>query len=150
MSFSQTMRSLDMDQARFSLIGLIVILLLLLAWLSWFLVARINQYETSQPVQLPLDEAIVVDFPPESLERIKPGQPAVLYLESRGQQSQIKIPAEVMDVTLGNDSQTQVWLQPHLEPRFLIEAQENVVNRVDIEIDRISPITLLKQSYPAP
>lgn len=150
MSFSQTMRSLDMDQARFSLIGLIVILLLLLAWLSWFLVARIHQYETSPPVQLPLDETIVVNFPPESLERIKPGQPAVLYLESQGQQSQIKLPAEVMDVTLGNDSQTQVWLQTHLDPPFLTDPQENIVNRVDIEIDRISPVTLLKQSYPAP
>lgn len=151
MPFSQTLRSLDADQVRFSIIGLIVLLLLLVAWLVWFLVAPINLYETSRPIRLPLDEAVVVDFPAGSLERIRPGQPAILHLETPDQQPATKLPAEVMDITVGNDSQTQVWLLPDFDDPFFTnaEAQEGLVNRVDIEIDRISPLTLLKQSYPA-
>ncbi len=151
MPFSQTLRSLDADQVRFSIIGLIILLLLLVAWLVWFLLAPINLYETSRPVRLPLDEAVVIDFPADSLERIRPGQPAMLHLDAQDQQPATKLPAEVMDITLGDEDQTQVWLLPDFDDPFFTnaEVQERMVNRVDIEIDRISPLTLLKQSYPA-
>ncbi len=143
MPFSETLRSLNTDQARLPLVGLIIISLLLLAWLAWFFLSPIHLYEISTPVQLPLDAAVVVDFPAESLERIKPGQSAILYLES----PEIKLPAKVIDVTFDNERQIQVWLQPRFDASLLSHSQEPIIQRVDIEIDRIAPVTLLKRIY---
>lgn len=147
MPFSQTIRALETEKAQFSIFGLSVILLLLLAWLGWFSLARIYQYETSLPGQYSLAEAVVVDFPADSLSRINPGQSAILYLNSDDPDLDLRLSAEVMDVTFTDESKIQVWLQPRLTEAILNNPQEYSVNQVDVEVDYISPLSLLKQSY---
>jgi len=145
MPFSQTMRSLGADRARLSLIGVFTLMLLVLLWLAWFFLAPIPLYESSGPLRIPLEEGIMIDFPAEYYERIKPGQAAVLYLEANGDRAEMSLPATVIDITADQDDGIQVWLMPDLDdPSFYY--QDNIVKQVDIEVSHITPVLLITQS----
>ena len=72
--FSSTLRSLKADRFRGSLIGLGVALLLLIAWGSWFLLARLTIYEVSTSAVVDRDGLVIADFPSAKLELIRRGQ----------------------------------------------------------------------------
>ena len=54
-SFSRSLRSLDADSFRGSLVGIAVGLSLLTAWLAWFFLARVALYEVADAARLEVD-----------------------------------------------------------------------------------------------
>ena len=87
----RALRSLEADRFHGSLLGLLLAAALLVAWMAWFLLARVALYETSDTARLELDALgtvsqrgelkLVADFPAAALGRIQPGQAAGLRLD---------------------------------------------------------------------
>ena len=51
-SFSRSLRSLEADRFRWSLVGIVVGILLLSSWVAWFFLARVALYEVSDQARL--------------------------------------------------------------------------------------------------
>jgi hypothetical protein len=142
-SFSRSMRSLEQDNYRFSLIGLIVAVLLLSAWSAWFFLADIALYETSETFEVQRDGSLAVKFSPQALGRIRPGQTVVLYLNGAGEHGISSLPGLVMDVPSSfrpGDGSVEVYV---FSPESL---GEGVAGQVQVEVDHVSPAQLLMHS----
>jgi hypothetical protein len=137
------MRSLNADSFRPSLIGLILAMILLTAWLAWFFLARIGLYEVSQTMQVTADGIVVADFSPESKDRIWPGQPALIHLDSPPEDLPGTFPALVMDVTQPSQQQMQTELIALAAPDKPILLPQGLRGRVEVEVERVSPATLV-------
>lgn len=57
-AFAQSMRALAADRGRWSLAGLFSVLLLLGAWSTWFVGARVAVYEVTNSARLEVDQAV--------------------------------------------------------------------------------------------
>ena len=95
--FANTLRSLNADRFHASLIGLGVALVLLIAWGSWFFLARITIYEVSASAVVAKDGFIIAEFPLTKSGRIHRGQAAWLYSILDGAKQPANVPAVVAD-----------------------------------------------------
>jgi multidrug resistance efflux pump len=57
-AFAQSMRALTADRGRWSWTGLLVVCMLLGAWCTWFVGARVAVYEVTQSARLEVDQAV--------------------------------------------------------------------------------------------
>lgn len=142
--FANTLRSLNADRFHASLIGLGVALLLLIAWGSWFLLARITIYEVSPAAVVAKDGFVIADFPAARLERIRRGQAAWLYPVPDGTKAHLSVPAVVIDSIRTPSAETaQVKLFPVVDRDLseILSAGQKV--RVEIEVESVSPAVLV-------
>jgi hypothetical protein len=142
--FANTLRCLNADRFRGSLIGLGVALVLLLAWSGWFLLARITIYETSASAEVAGDGFIVADFPAAKFQRIRRGQAAWLYPIRDGAKQLARIPAVVFDIDRARSAEpARVKLFPVLDRDLgeILPADQKV--RVEIEVEAVSPAAMV-------
>ena len=71
--FPRTMRSLNANRARPWLIAWGSAMLVLLAWIGWFVFASITFNEVSENVQVVKSNIVMARFNSESIKRIKKG-----------------------------------------------------------------------------
>jgi hypothetical protein len=136
------MRSLNRDSFRPSLVGLIITILLLLAWSAWFFLAKVPLYETSREFQVRRDGSLAVTFSPQALARIRPDQAAVLRLAETAGQGAQTFSAIVMDTPATDSRTSQVELYA-FSPEPL---QPGVAGEVRVEVERVSPAMLVMRS----
>jgi hypothetical protein len=91
-AFARTLRALDADDFRASKLGLLLPVILLVAWTWWMLAARVPQYESTTNVRIERGRALAY-FPPDVLARIHAGQPAAVHVDGAA------LPARVQTVT---------------------------------------------------
>lgn len=129
--FPRTMRSLNANRARPWLIALGSAIVVLLAWIGWFVFASITFNEVSENAQVVKSNIVTASFNSESIKRIKKGQAAYLYInDGIGQPSTVT--AQVTDVK----AQTgEVQLVAQIETL----KQEDLTGKVVIEVEKISP-----------
>ena len=127
-AFARTLRALDADDFRASTLGLLVAAILLAAWTWWAFAARVPQYESSSNVRIESGRAIAY-FPPAAIERIHPGQPAVI----RGESGVIS-------------AQVQSIASDHIELALSPSTQSPIPTSVDIEVSRVSPASIVLRS----
>jgi hypothetical protein len=151
--YAQSLRSVYNRNHWPSLIALAIALALLVAWLVWFVMARVPLYVTSQAISVSSQGYLLVTFPPEELIRVQPGQPATLTLNSEAQdQPSVQVPAYVRSVrTAASDQAGTVELElfpnentlaPGVE--FQIDQVTSAVSRqMAIEVERVSPAVLV-------
>ncbi len=142
--FDNTLRSLNADRFHASLIGLGVAVVLLIAWGSWFLLARMTIYEVSASAVVARDGFVLADFPSAKLERIRRGQAAWLRPVPDAAKQPVSVPAVVFDI-IGSPSaeSARVKLFPILDRdpnKILLEGQKV---RVEIEVESVSPASLV-------
>ena len=146
-SFSRSMRSLNADSLRPSLVGLIVAILLLTAWATWFFLAQITLYETGQIVDMTRDGTVVANFSPEAQGRIYQGQSALLRFDAAPENQTEPIPAIVTDVASAvQEDQHQVELFALPDAAAQIPLQNGLTGQVEVEIEHLSPATLVMRS----
>ena len=142
--FASTLRSLNADRFHASLIGLGVALVLLIAWGSWFFLARITVYEVSASAVVTRDGFVIADFPAAKLERIRRGQAAWLYPVRDGAKQPGSVPAVVIDVIRSPSAEpARVKLFPVLDrdlSEILPKGQEVWL---EIEVESVSPARLV-------
>ncbi len=147
-SFSRSMRSLNADSLRPSLVGLVVAILLLVAWATWFFLAQITLYETGQIVDQTRDGTIVANFPPEAQGRIYQGQSALLRFDAAPESQTGPISAIVTDVANSvqeGQLQVELFALPD-DTASQAPLQNGLTGQVEIEIEHISPATLVMRS----
>jgi len=129
------MRSLNANRARPWLIALGCAIVVLLAWIGWFVFARITFNEVSENVQVVKSNIVMATFNSESIKRIKKGQTAYLYInDGVGQPSTVR--ATVTDVK----AQTgEVQLVAQIETL----TQQDLTGKVTIEVEKISPVKFI-------
>ena len=96
-AFSRSMRSLELDsRSRGGLWVMAVAAIVLAAWTTWFLRARIAQYERTDHATI---ETIaggrwraVAWFPASALGRIRAGQPARVYFQTSALAAAVAVP----------------------------------------------------------
>lgn len=142
--FANTMRSLTADRYHASLIGLGVALVLLIAWGSWFFLARMTVYEVSASAVVVRDGFIIADFPSASLERIRRGQAAWLHPVRDAAKQPGSVPAVVIDTIRSPSAEpARVKLFPVLDRDLSKTLPEGQKVRVEIEIGSVSPAVLV-------
>src|SRR3990172_7369090 len=76
--FSRSMRSLELDSFRLTLVALSVAVLLLMGWLAWFFFAEVSLYAVTDTARLEVDqEAHPVEAPVSGrviMTRLEPGR----------------------------------------------------------------------------
>lgn len=142
--FANTLRSLNADRFHASLIGLGVALVLMIAWGSWFLLARMTIYQVSASAVVARDGFVIADFPSAKLERIRRGQAAWLYPVLDGAKQPVTVPAVVIDI-IGSPSTepARVKLLPVLERDLSEVLPKGQKVRVEIEVESVSPAALV-------
>jgi hypothetical protein len=134
---------MNIDSYRASQIGLIVASLLMLLLIGWFFFARVGLYEISQEVNFDEQGRLMASFPPEALERIRPGQPAVLRYYSPGNQPPLTIKAMVFD-TPPDSSQVEILVMSEDLPKLPLV--EDGKGQVEVEVDSLSPFSLVMRA----
>jgi hypothetical protein len=143
--FSRTMRSLYADSFRPALIGLIIAIILLLVWGSWFFFAQLTFYENSQSAYLSDGEIILAEFPAKAFNRLQTGQSARLYIDGVMGKQVGQIRAIVTDVI--QPSQTEqigkVRLFAFPDSDSPVRFHEKLTGKVQIAVEQISPAQLV-------
>ena len=141
--FSRTMRSLYADSFRPALISLVVAIILLVTWGTWFFFAQVTFYENSQSAYLTDGEIIRAQFPTEAFNRIQTGQPARLYLDGAIVAGSIR--AIVTDVIRPSQTEEmgEVRLFALADADSPIRFHEKLTGQVEIAVEHISPAQLV-------
>jgi hypothetical protein len=132
-----------LDSFRASRIGLILAGVNMALLLVWFFLARVTIYEVSDKINFVGDGHVIAIFQPEIVERIRPGQSALLRLEVDPEQAAITIPALVVGTERGGN---QVELLVMLNDPALKTLQGKQPGQVDVEIEYITPVRLVMRA----
>ena len=142
LSFSRSLRSLQQDNFGPALAALIVTSLLLIAWSAWFFLAQVTLYETSRDFSVQRDGSLQVNFSPEALARLRPGQAATLRLTNGTASEEQTFSAQVMDIPASNNQTGQVELYVFSSEPI----QPGQAGQVQVEVDHVSPAMLVLRS----
>lgn len=152
--FPRSMRSLNADSFRGSILGLALVAAFLVAWFAWFFLARVAVYEVADTARLEVDTLgrvgprggfkVIANFPPAALGRLQPGQPARLRLHGYPWTQYGSLAATVARVEDEvQDGYVQVELAVNPDPASAIPLQDDLLGTVEVEVDRVSPATLV-------
>lgn len=143
-SFSHSLRVLEADKSRAGWLGLLIIIALSGLWLAWGLWGQVTVYETTEQAHLAGGRAVVAYFSPAGRGRILPGQPALLHLDGYAWPQYGGIPATVSRVSRKLvDGRMEVRLTIEAGPAAPRALQPDMPGMVEIEIEQVSPATLL-------
>ncbi len=148
--FAQTSRSLTADRGIAAVVILAVAGLLLAAWLTWTFTARFSVYVVSQQGPIRLDNLISVTFDAVEQDKLSEGQPARIFLNAPPLSEPVTLSAKVIRVTEGQDG-VRVDVAPDfsqfdnatISPEILAAFEEPVDGHVEVEVESISPATLV-------
>jgi hypothetical protein len=140
--FSRTLRSLHADSFRGSSWLVLLGLLALILWFSWFFLAQIFIYETSQSASIQPENKVMAFFPLSTAGRIRPGQSAQMQLYGLVGDRFGNVPAQVIEVRQSLEGmQVILGLQP--VPGSTVQLQTGLKGTVKIEIEQASPASLV-------
>lgn len=147
-NFSRSMRSLERDGFRFTLAALLIAALLLVAWGAWFFLATVPLYTVTDTFYLgangPSTKIIAVLDAGEAAG-VRPKQRAWVRLTG----------ARVLSATVtrvdsepvpGGDGKTRVELTIDEDAGPLLSNQNHFRGRVEIEVERVTPSSLVLRS----
>ena len=145
--FARSTRSLQASNFQRSLVILIIVVGLIGLWAAWFFLAKVTLYEISEPIQVPYNEVIEANFSSQAQGHLQRGQAAFLKLDGHIGTEVGPIPAIVLGVDNQPEAQqvqTTLFVQWPLAPS--VPAQDNLTGQVEVEIEQISPATLVIRS----
>jgi hypothetical protein len=108
--FTRSTRSMNHDRFIPSLVGIILISLVLILWMSWFFTGQLAVYATAISYQVREDGMLLGSFPADSLAQIIPGQQAELILPPQNGKSAAPIQAEVMNIPASDGEPVEIYL----------------------------------------
>jgi hypothetical protein len=143
-SFSRSMRSLQSDSFRPSLATLIVASILIVAWFAWLVFARVTLYESSSDWQTQRDGSLIVRYSQDTVARVRPGQTAIVEIQSDSNQPPQQLPAIVADTpsrTQNRLASDTVKVTPLSE-----QVPRDATGQVKIAVESVSPLTLITRA----
>lgn len=144
-AFADTVRSLQTDRNRFSLVSLSLVALLLGGWLIWFFCAPVTLFETGQIVQTSSDGVVVAHFPHAAHTRLQLGQAVQLYLANTEQHEAIS--ATVAEVaSQATDDQLQVIIFADIDSPNIGSLQDGLSGQAIVAVEQVSPAKLVMRA----
>jgi hypothetical protein len=144
-AFAHSLRSLQADRNRFSLVALSLAGLLLLGWLIWFFFAQVTLYETGQIVQTSSDGVVVAHFPLTAQTRLQAGQ--AVQLQLAGAEPQAVIPATVAEVAQHPTAdQIQVVIYADMDSPQVAALRAGLTGQASVAVEILSPATLVMRA----
>jgi hypothetical protein len=134
------MRALRSDSFRATRIGLLFAVLIMLALILWFFLAKVTLYEVSTELETKPDGMIMATFPSEARLRLRPGMPALLRLPQNADQPSMTLPAVVWNLP-SDGEQVEVLVLEGVET--LNQQQGKLSGQVDVEVEYITPAALV-------
>ena len=166
-SFSQTLRSMNADEYRYSVIGIAVAVFLLVVWGSWFFKAEISLFKTSRKAHVTekqyvtssfpegatravetVTRRIVAEFDGEAAGSIRVGQEATIIIKNSIGPQSVTFPASVVDVVSAPELNTvRVELDASLDSaKQKKDICDGSACLVKIEIGQTTPANLTLQA----
>lgn len=154
--FSRSLRALETDPFQSSIRRLILIGVLMIAWLGWFFLAPITQYEVSETARFLDNLQVIAYFPPSALGYLRPGQLGQLRLDGFPSVQYSPLPVVVETVgakMIEGHLAVTLTLQPGVSSPFPLPG---LTGQAAIEAGHLTPANLLLQaagrsaSLPAP
>ena len=142
-SFSRSIREMQMETSGRSVVVLLVMGAFLAAWVAWLMLAQVPVYAVSDTAVLITPTHATAQFTPDALPTIKPGQTALLQFEAFSDPVPITV-VEVDQTLLDGRFTVQFRLQPASDLNIPLQAGLN--GRVEVEVEQVSPFTLLLRS----
>jgi hypothetical protein len=143
-TFTRSTRALSADEYGRVNWALLVAIVFLLAWIGWFLLARVSLYEVSSSAQLTAPTRIIAHFPPTALIQIQQGQSAQMRLDDFRWTEYGTVAATVVRVDESvQDGLVEVELAIPADTQTAIPLQASLTGQVEVEVGRISPAALL-------
>jgi hypothetical protein len=141
--FSRSIRSIQADSGKLTILGVIFSSLLLLAWGIWFLGSGITVNQVSTDIEIGKHGDVFAYFAPNHATKIRIGQKAKYHFLNTGEDANPVIPGQVMDVSRDFSSgKTRVKISQ--EPGFYnFQVEEDSQLEIAIEVEEISPAVLL-------
>ncbi len=147
-NFSRSMRSLERDGFRFTLAALLIAALLLVAWGAWFFLATVPLYTVTDTFYLDANgpsTKIIAELDAGEAADVRPKQRAWVRLTGAR-----ALPATVTRVdsepVSGGDGKTRVELTIDEDAGPLLSNQNHFRGRVEIEVERVTPSSLVLRS----
>ena len=138
--FSRSMRALRLDSFRATRIGLAFAIVIMLALIAWFFLAKVTLYEVGTTLEMNSDGKLLVTFPKEARSRLRPGMPAILRLSQGADQPTLTLPAVVWDLPPDGEQVEILILSDALPP----DAQKGkLAGQLDVEVEYITPAALV-------
>ena len=164
--FSRTTRAIQVDNFYVSLIGLSVATILALAWGWWFFKSEVTMYETSQAISVTNKESletqfvddgprtktfrkriVTANFQTEALQRIRPGQGALLRLDGRLGKQAGAIPAIVLTVDRPDGKRLgKVELLTMMDADAPNPFETGIGGEVKVEVEYVTPAILVMRA----
>ena len=141
--FSRSVRSLQIDSSRLTLVGLGLGIIMMVALILWFFLARITLFEISTSATFDQNRRVQATFSPEGLSRIQPGQAALVRLSAPGDQRPIAIPAMVYDTQKGKGQVELILLE---DPFGQSGIPSQLSARAEVEVEYINPAMLVMRA----
>jgi len=138
--FSRSMRSLRLDSFRATRIGLIFAIILMLALIVWFFMAKVTLYEVSSTLEWNAEAKLMATFAEEARARLRPGMPAILRLPQSPDQPATTIPAVVFDLPRDSE-QVEILVLPSGLP--LDTQPGKLTGQVEAEVEYVTPAELV-------
>ena len=144
--FSRSIRILDADKFRPSLIVIGLAAAVLVAWLMWFFFARITLVESGKIINLGSSGEIQTEFSGPTTQRIRVGQPGTIQLDGEAGEKLGRVPVVVVRQYPPLNDQMRVDLLVLDERYFTVSLDDNSKGNVQVEVERVPPVTLLLRS----
>lgn len=138
--FSRSMRSLRLDSFRATRVGLVIAVIIMLALIVWFFMARVTLYEVSSTLEWNAEGKLMATFSEEARARLKPGMPALLRLPQGPDQPAMTIPAVVFDLPRDGE-QVEILVLPNGE--IMNTQAGKLTGQLDVEVEYITPAALV-------
>ncbi|MDX1438176.1 MAG: hypothetical protein R3335_15295 [Anaerolineales bacterium] len=145
LQFSRSVRSLEVDSYRTARVGLIFAIIIAVALLAWFLLARVTVYEISSDVQYLGEGRVAAMFQSEPRKRIQPGQSAVLRINTLGDGGVITMPALVVDVDRQNNL-VEFLVFTDESTLTALEIEPELNGQVEVEVEYVTPASLVRRA----
>ena len=145
--FSRSIRILDADKFRPSLLIIGFAIVILVIWLLWLTLARITLLETGQIIHITPVGAVEAEFKGKNNQRIKAGQPGLLTITGEAGDNLGLISAIVVARHATTEEGTiRVDLLIIDDRFFSLPISDEIAGQVKIEVDRVSPLQLFLRS----
>ena len=144
--FSRSIRILDADRFRPSLwvIGFGVVIPTV--WLAWLFLARITLTESGKVSAISPVGQVRAVLSEEQAKKVKVGQPGLITLEGEVGEDLGVITAVVVQPPAANGTESTIELAIVDERFFSAPADDNWKGQVQIEVEKVSPLTLFLRS----
>ena len=141
-AFAHSLRSLQTDRNRFSLVALSIAGLLFLGWLAWFCFAQVTLYETGQIVQTSSDGVVVASFPSTAQARLQAGQ--AVQLQLAGAAPGDTLPATLADIAEHpTNDQIEVTIYVDMDAPNAAGLQNGLTGQATVAVEQTSPARLV-------